>query len=275
MSEKKNIINPDFLSLVTQQIAIGFEETDAIFSTGSSFFYQYQERLFLVTNWHNATGRNPSSGQPLSNNHSGIPDVFVTYLRLKEKPGSAELKRIDLYADDQREKPKWLVHPDYGKDVDVIALEIQQEEKYIYSAINQADFDRDIPPEVGDECFVVGYPFKDFRYLGLPIWKKASIATEPAVNEDQLPKLLIDTATRPGLSGSPVIYQRIGVHKTGSNGEFRDDSLIGRIRGFLGIYSGRIGEGEIHAQLGIVWKEKVILEIIEGNVKSDIEFQKN
>lgn len=275
MSKKMNIIKPDFLSFVTQQIAIGFEETDTVFSTGSSFFYEYGKRMFLITNWHNATGRNPISGAPLSENHSGIPDVFITYLRLKKKNGHAELNKIKLYSDDQMEEPKWLVHPEHKEEVDVIALEIEKEEKYKYSAINKGDFEDDIPPEVGDECFVIGYPFEDFRYLGLPIWKKASIATEPSVNEDQLPKLLIDTATRPGLSGSPVVYQRIGIHKAGPDGQLKNDSLFGRIRGFLGIYSGRIGKGEIHAQLGIVWKEKVILEIIKGNLRSDIEFQKN
>lgn len=270
-----NIIKPDFLSLVTQQIAIGLEETDTTFSTGSSFFYEYNERIFLITNWHNVTGRNPINGEPLSKIHAGIPDIFITYLRLKEKNGHAELNTIKLYSDNEMTKPKWLVHPVYKEKVDVIALEITQEEKYRYSTINKADFDEDIPPEVGDECFVIGYPFDDFRYLGLPIWKKASIATEPSINEDQLPKLLIDTATRPGLSGSPVVYQRTGIHKTGPNGQLKNDSIIGRIRGFLGIYSGRIGNGEIHAQLGIVWKEKVILEIIEGNLKSDIEFQRS
>ncbi len=274
MSKKINIIKPDFLSLVTQQIAIGLEETGTTFSTGSSFFYEYKERIFLITNWHNVTGRNPINGEPLSKNHAGIPDIFITYLRLRGKNEHAELNTIKLYSDDEMTKPKWLVHPDHREKIDVIALEIDQEGKYRYSAINKADFDKDIPPEVGDECFVIGYPFEDFRYLGLPIWKKASIATEPSVNEDLLPKLLIDTATRPGLSGSPVIYQQIGIHKIGPNGQLNNDSLIGRIRGFLGIYSGRIGKGEIYAQLGIVWKEKVILEIIEGDLKSDIEFQK-
>lgn len=274
MTKKLNIIKPDSLSLATQQIAIGFEETDTIFSTGSSFFYEYNERIFLITNWHNITGRNPVSGLPLSKNHAGIPDFFITYLRLKQQSGHSELHKIKLYSDDDMTKPLWLIHPEHKQKVDVVALEIKQDKKYLYSSINKADFDEDIPPEVGDECFVIGYPFEDFRYLGLPIWKKASIATEPTVNEDQLPKLLIDTATRPGLSGSPVVYQRIGIHKVGSDGQLKNESLIGRIRGFLGIYSGRIGKGEIQAQLGIVWKEKVILEIIEGNLTSDIEFQK-
>jgi hypothetical protein len=38
---------------------------------------------------------------------------------------------------------------------------------------------------------------------------------------------------------------------------------------FLGVYSGRLGEDEFKAQLGIVWKKEVIEEIITGkNVPS-------
>lgn len=231
----------------------------------------------MITNWHNVTGRNPTTGKPISNDHAGIPDILKTNFRLKkhnERNEYAELNTINLYSDDEMRNPKWLVHPKHGKNVDVIALEVDQKEKYEYHALSNMIFDQEIPPEVGDECYVIGYPFKDFRYLGLPIWKKASIATEPTVNEDQLPKILIDTATRAGLSGSPVFYQKTGIHKLGSNGQLTADTFLGRHRGFLGIYSGRIGDGEIHAQLGIVWKEKVLIEIIEGNIKSDIDFQK-
>lgn len=272
MSTTKNIIKPDSLSLTTHQIAIGLNETGTIFSTASSFLYNYKGRIFLITNWHNVTGRNPITGKPLSNKHNGVPDIFMTYLRLKDEPGSALKNIIPIYEDEHMSKPRWLVHPDYKERVDVVAIELEKSDKFVYSPINSTNFDDDIPPEIADECFVIGYPFSEFRYLGIPIWKKASIATEPTVNEDQLPKLLIDTATRPGLSGSPVVFQRIGVHKVGADGNLKDDSIIGRIRSFLGIYSGRIGKGEIQAQLGIVWKGRVIKEIIEGGRKGDIDF---
>jgi len=272
MKNPKNIIKADYISLTTQQIAIGFTETDIIFSTATAFIYLYNDKYYLITNWHNVTGRNPLNGEPLTERHSGIPDIFLTYFRILNGGGQSKLKKIRLYEDDEMTKPIWLVHPEHKENVDVVAIEIEIEENLLYSAINKSDFDNNILPEVGDDCFVIGYPFEDFRYLGLPIWKKASIATEPTVNEDQLPKILIDTATRPGLSGSPVIYQRIGVHNVIDN-KFSDDSLIGRIRGFLGIYSGRIGKDEIHAQLGIVWKGIVIDQIIDGQIKGNIDFQ--
>jgi hypothetical protein len=271
--ENKNIIKPDFLSFTTQQLSIGLTETDCIFSTASGFLYSHKSRVYLITNWHNVTNRNPLTGEPISDKNGGIPDIFLTYLRLKDVNKGSEIQKIFLYEDAELAKPKWLIHPKYKENIDVVAIELEKLEKYRYFVINEVQFDDDIEPEIGDDCFVLGYPFSEMRYLGLPIWKRASIASEPSVNEDQLPKILIDTATRPGLSGSPVIYRRTGIHKMGENGQFNNDSIIGRIQGFLGIYSGRIGKGEIHAQLGIVWKRKVIDEIIEGNLKGDIDFQ--
>jgi hypothetical protein len=42
-----------------------------------------------------------------------------------------------------------------------------------------------------------------------------------------MPKILIDTATRSGMSGSPVIFQRQGMHVKDGSMELRDDSFLG------------------------------------------------
>ena len=273
----KNPITPHYFSQVTHQIHIGFVEVTSeditMFSTGSSFLYSYDDKIYLITNWHNVTGRDPNLKKPISKTHLGIPNFFYIYFRKIDGGGSAKREAIYLYEDVEMTKPIWLVHPELGEQVDVVAIEIKKTEGLMYHPINDFDFEDDIPAEVSDDCFIIGYPFKEHRYLGLPIWKKGSIATEPTVNENQLPKLLVDTATRSGLSGSPVVYQRTGIHKVGKDGKMKNDSIIGLIRGFLGVYSGRIGEGELKAQLGIVWKKKVIDEIIKGNKSGNVDFQ--
>jgi hypothetical protein len=272
MTENKNLINPDYLSLTTLHLAIGYTETDTVFSRATGFIFLHNDKYYLITNWHNVTGRNPENGQPVSKYHAGIPDVFLTHFRIKNDIGKLKPVKVFLYEDNEMTLPKWLVHPKFKENVDVVAIELPMHDDLIYSAINTYKFDSEFQSEVGDDCYIIGYPFEDFRYWGLPIWKRASISTEPTVNEDQLPKILVDTATRPGLSGSPVIFQRTGVHNL-KDGVFTNDSIIGRLRGFLGVYSGRIGDGEIGAQLGIIWKSKVIEEIINGKTKGSIEFQ--
>ena len=196
-----------------------------------------------------------------------VPDMISTMFRSKDQPANCRREEIRLYSDDQMREPTWLEHPTHGSAVDVVAVPIPEAlaSKYTLFAINNFPFDTEYKEEVADDAFVVGYPFSDTTYLQLPIWKRASIASEPDVEIDQLPKLLIDTATRPGLSGSPVIMQRLGLH--GMKGsKMTGKEVFGRIRSFLGIYSGRIGSDELKAQLGIVWKAKVISEIIEAKV---------
>jgi len=70
-----------------------------------------------------------------------------------------------------------------------------------------------------------------------------------------------DTATRSGLSGSPVIMKRHGMHCLVS-GALTGEEIIGTISNFIGVYSGRMGKDEFKAQLGIVWRASVINDIV-------------
>lgn len=217
------------------------------------------------------SGKDPFTGKHLHASLA-IPDMVSTMLRDKQKPVSlSRRKHIALYDDEAMQSPRWLVHPDFRERVDVVAIPLDSGllSEYRLFAINDIAFDTDISPEVSDDVFVVGYPFSDITYLQLPIWKKGSIASEPIVDLDQTPKLFIDTATRPGLSGSPVILQRIGVHRMNEDGTMSDRTFFGRARNMLGVYSGRVGHDEFKAQLGIVWKAQVILEIIKGGIKGN------
>ncbi len=235
---------------------------DEVLAHGTGFIYEKNGQFYLITNWHVVTGKHPETEEYLSD-HAGIPNVVCTYFREKENPGNGHKEIINLYSDGDMQMPIWKEHPAHKNKVDVVAIPIPKSiaSKYELHPINNIGFDSSFKEEVADETFVIGFPFDEPTYLGLPIWKKASISSEPDVNINQLPMLYIDTATRPGLSGSPVIMQRIGIHGV-VGGKVSNDTLIGRIRNFIGIYSGRIGEDEFKAQLGVVWKAKVIEEIL-------------
>jgi len=51
----------------------------------------------------------------------------------------------------------------------------------------------------GMDAFVLGYPLGISGGAKFPIWKRASIASEPDIDVDSLPKIVIDTATREGI----------------------------------------------------------------------------
>ncbi len=77
--------------------------------------------------------------------------------------------------------------------------------------------------------------------------------------------MYLDTATREGMSGSPVIqYRRRAVSFIGNHGQTDFHAQ------FVGIYSGRIIPRDFfEAQLGKVWKADCIDEIIDGGCLYD------
>jgi len=272
MKLPKNIpkVKLDRLSYVSVPIGMYFSETKKLLANGTGFIYQHNEYHYLITNWHNITGINPITKKPLSI-HAGRPDLINFPLQGGKKP-FIKWKRfsLKLFEDDKMGEPNWLIHPVYKEKVDVAALEVKIPEEIFVYPINKQDFE-DIKPEVSDEIFILGFPYNLKGGGNFPIWKRGSIATEPDIDYEGLPKILVDTASRRGMSGAPVIYRRSGIHNF-LNGQPKKDSIIGTIQGFVGIYSGRIlGETEWEAQLGIVWKAQVIEEIINGNIKDDVK----
>ena len=259
-----NIIKPDPISFTTHHIHMCFKETNAVLSSGTGFIYKFEDDYFLITNWHNVSGRHPETRKCLSDTLA-VPDMISTMFRDPKQPARCHRESIEIFSDEKMAKPVWYEHPVHGNLVDVVAIPIPQSisKSYKLFAMNDISFDSDFKEEVADDTFVIGYPFSDITYLQMPIWKRASIASEPDINIDKLPKMLIDTATRSGLSGAPVVMQRTGIHGM-KDGKVTPATSIGRIRNFVGIYSGRIGNDELQAQLGIVWKANVINEILEA-----------
>ena len=125
----------------------------------------------------------------------------------------------------------------------------------------------------GEEVFVVGFPLGLPLTAGAAIWKRGSIATDPAFPIDGKPKFLIDTATREGMSGSPVyVWQEYVSGQTPNQGL----SLSSSEYFLAGVYSGRYeaaneANGNVEsiifkAQLGIVFSRIGLLEVIRSGV---------
>ncbi len=117
---------------------------------------------------------------------------------------------------------------------------------------------------VSDDIFIIGYPKGITDYTMQPIWKRATIATSPHLGWEQQKQFLVDCASKQGMSGAPAIYySRDGKINTG------DIYYMGSepITILHGIYVGRIGStSELEAQIGKVWKRKIIDEIIENKI---------
>lgn len=246
-------------------IELYLKETGQKLGKATAFTYEHNEKLYLITNWHNVTGINPNTREQISN-HGGRPDQIGIIVQDKTKLPYLEWLgvKMDLYKGD---KPDWLIHPQHKEKVDVVAIELEVDEEFsgVFKPINKINFQK-YKVEVADDVFVLGFPYSVNGGGYFPIWKRGSVASEPDLDLEGLPKFFIDTASKKGMSGSPVIYRRTGIHGA-EMGKLTDKTIIGTVQDFIGIYSGRVtGETEFDVQLGIVWKAKVIEEIINGGM---------
>jgi len=236
----------------------------------SGFFWADRGKLFLITNWHNVTGCNPGTLLPIS--EMGLTPNILFYEVAIKSPGQNgsfhcrwTQRRVELFDADQR--PRWQEHPVHRRLVDVVALEIIPEPNVeLFSIpINTWDGFVDFAPSISNDAFILGYPLGLTGGARFPIWKRASIASEPKIELDGLPKLLVDTASRKGMSGSPVIAVNSGWTRPRgviSPSPIADEDVFGRSEAFLGVYSGRVDDDPMGAQIGIVWRADALQEIV-------------
>ena len=262
------------LNNVPFKIRMRYGETNL--AVGTAFVYHHRESTHIVTNWHNVAGRNPKTKDTLSD-VGNVPDNILMGIPIVQNPNQQPImlrrkwKILNLYEDENKTIPIWFQHPVHNESVDVVTIPIAEiDTTALMHSKDPALNLEDIRPYPGLDVFVLGFPRGMGGGAHFPIWKRGTIATEPDINIDNLPKLYIDTATREGMSGSPVYAQEVGYWiPEGGNS---NDASFGKTMRFLGIYSGRVGDDTFLAQLGVVWKEQAIIEIIDGQQKGRSSF---
>lgn len=226
--------------------------------TATGFIAMIGNKAFLVSNWHVLSGRNAHTGQPMNQRHA-VPDTVRFSLHVRQPFG--RVIDCEIQVQDHNGSPKWIMHAN-GQDVDVAALELpclpECTSTYSLPLNGQAE---DMRIQVSQDVFILGYPNGISHNDLFPVWKRASIATEPELDVGGGPFFLVDTATRPGMSGSPVIARSFGSYISVSG----DTGIGGVFTRFIGVYSGRLGAAsQDDAQLGVVWKAHVVDEILKG-----------
>lgn len=236
-------------------------------SSATGFVVEHQGMHYLITNWHVISGRNNQTGQPLDTQHGAVPNILTIFHNVHNHLGAWIPVREPLYDsgnDPSSDQPRWLEHPVYGRAVDVVALPLTD-----LNNVGTYPYDPWTPPTLAvgpsDMVSVPGFPFGQRAGGLLAIWVQGAMASEPDVDIDYLPLFLIDSRTKPGSSGSPVIAYRTGGAVTTAGGGTAIFS--GSIWSFLGVYSGRIEDG---SDVGRVWKASVISDIITGQTHGTV-----
>ena len=254
------------------------------FSLGTAFFYECEGATFIVTNWHNVTGKHSLTGAPLHSKRSPL------YIRAKwpvvedhahhvegAKVMHFRAQKIEI---EDESGPLWFEHPELGSVCDVVAIPIQRPTNWPYVAhrpANKID-ETPTPIEPGLKVIVIGFPQGMSTGPGLPVMKTGSLSSMPGYDVRlggefsdvggmkggvQVPAMLLDVHTIPGMSGSPVFGEYSGFWNPDdlSSDKLTGSSAFGTSRTFLGCYSSRVAKLEERSGLGLCHRKNAIEEI--------------
>jgi trypsin-like peptidase len=250
----------DEFSRTTVPIDLYFN--DQPLSKGTAFTWERDNKHYLITNWHNVSGRDPNTDKHLS---CTVAEPNILYGMFNTKGQNIGHKhQIGARIREDSGEVNWLVHPIHKRGIDVVAIPLVGDpvSSIHFYSINKMG-SADLLVKIGMDVFVLGYPFDTSN--GLPVWKRGSIASEPDLVPNPDKYLLVDTASRPGMSGSPVILRTYFMHVTQENVV---TVTSGPANKFIGVYSGRLRTKDpLDAQIGMVWSATYIDEIIDGDLR--------
>jgi hypothetical protein len=235
----------------------------------TSFVWKHHDnKHYLITNWHVVSGRDAQTRKYLKS-HGGRPNLIRALFNFRAHV--FEKVPVDITIRDQDDIPSWLIHPSQGAGVDVVAIPLPytgNEPTLNLSPINPLST-QGLLIRISMDVFILGYPF-GAEPPGYPVWKRGNIASEPDLARLGPQYLLVDTASLPGMSGSPVIRRSWTNHMVNAN-YTSDDSRIATK--FIGVYSGRRkGTHGSDTQLGLVWPDTYIPDIINGCMRDNDKF---
>lgn len=248
----------DPFSLVTvpvRQLANGQPMKSA-----TAFVWKHDHQYYLITNWHVVTGRNFYTGDLET---TVRPEALHAQFNLAI--GTFAKRQWNIRLRDDEGRALWLVYPVHGHRIDVVALPLPMRgDEFLLDMypINSI-ISKPLRIRVGMEVFILGYPFGDDP-PAFPVWKRGTIASEPDLVLLSSGHYLVDTASRPGMSGAPVILR-----------SWTNDYVEGGMRALsdqaatnlIGVYSGRLVASSEEAQIGLVWHESYITDIITGRTR--------
>ena len=230
--------------------------------TATGFVVERPRSRFLVTNWHVVAGRRPDTGAILSRS-GAVPDEVIIMHNQAGALGTWIPRAEPVYDPDGA--PRWREHPRHHRAVDVVALELTQLDGVEVYAHDPWGEGPGLAMGVTSALSIVGFPFGITGGGGLGIWVQGTVATEPTLDFEGMPRFLIDSRTRPGQSGSPVLAYHAGgaaAMQDGSTAVF-----AGPLEQFIGVYSGRISD---ESDLGFVWKAAAVCDVVDSGVPGSV-----
>lgn len=281
MSQKK--ISPISLFSIHLEMIRGGKKIGS--GTGFMYFHKASGSHFLVTNYHVLTARAPTKPSLLLSGYPDSPDE-IRWSSLNKNCDDIISGSIDLLSNDGVE---WLEHAEREQGVDIVAVKVDFPEDVLVLSQDKLDLVDDIELEIGSDLFIVGYPYGISAGDFFPLWKKGTIASEPLINPNGLARFYIDATTTPGMSGSPVFVSEdrdvivlnrdeaiaFEAFESGTRSALDVLNSIStksmkpykkKCFKLVGIYSGRLVNGNKDPGIGIVWKTHLIEELFSNPI---------
>lgn len=221
---------------------------------GTGFVVSGAKGPVLTTSWHVLSGRDPGTKQPLSPT-GAVPDELGIVHNSTRGLGTWITVAESLLANG---RPRWTEHPKYAEKVDVVALPLTNT-----AGVQLYPHDLLEGPRVrvgpAEPVSVIGFPFGIQAGGSLAVWATGYLASEPSIDYQGLPLMLVDCRARQGQSGSAVIAYRAG----GAIAMESGDTVFMRspVSRFLGCYSGRVNA---ESDLGLVWKTAAVKDVADA-----------
>jgi hypothetical protein len=265
----------DHLSLSTTPVVL--LRGEELVSQGTGFYFartlEQQSVLFLVTNYHVLTGSAPTENKPPIGDN-----ITFQFHRAATNPGDVHTVRLPLF--NKRQRPLWIASATTPEaDMAVIPLPTACSEGCDVRCIS-ADWAKsgNLKVRPTSNVTLIGYPYGYHdKKNALPIWKTGSVASEPLVDFDGKPLIVIDISAFPGMSGAPAFASSYGMYETEEGA-----TTVGGARRFLGVYASmqmlkerkfleelahgtRLGiVTQESLELGHVWKAGLIIKTIDS-----------
>ncbi len=221
-------------------------------TNASGFFFERDERLFVVTSRH-VMFDGPT-------NHS--PDSIEIELHLDpDNMAHSTGFSIPLYAGDNR---LWRQGIDAAGEIDVAIIEIDRPalpQTAVYAAFTPKHlYGPDHQIEVGSRLLIVGFPlgFHDTLHH-MPVARRAVISSSFGLRFQGMGYFLTDARTHRGTSGSPVVT------RVADSPELGDLPWM-----LLGVHSARLDVGtrdlalDEALGLNIAWYADILMTLTEG-----------
>jgi len=114
----------DEFSLTTVPIDLRFNEQPI--SSATAFTWERHDMHFLITNWHNVSGRDPNTDEHISKTTAAEPNM-LSGLFNKKGTTLGHKHPVVIHVRQDSGEVAWLVHPTHKRKIDVVAIPLGSE----------------------------------------------------------------------------------------------------------------------------------------------------